>query len=172
MPIARPRAVSLCQSAQCGGRFFAAPGRLSDRPPKIILLAFQLENAADFGIATHAEALAELREWGLTVLPVSSPVASTAEVLAATEAIEEHRHLPYQIDGAVVKLNNLARRVELGRTAKTPRWAVAVKFPAEEAETVVNDIIVQIGPNRTSRTVGHSGARPPGRFGDQSGDVA
>ncbi|NLZ70513.1 MAG: NAD-dependent DNA ligase LigA [Clostridiaceae bacterium] len=117
---------------------------------KLSFLAFQLENAADFGIATHAEALAELRKWGLTVIPVSPPSASTVAVLAAAEAIEERRHdLPYQIDGAVVKLNSLARRAELGSTAKTPRWAVAVKFPAEEAETVVNDIIVQVG--RTGR---------------------
>lgn len=68
------------------------------------------------------------------------------ECKAAVEAIGENRgDFPYDIDGAVIKINSLAEREELGSTAKAPRWAAAYKYPPERKESVVKDIVVQVG---------------------------
>jgi DNA ligase (NAD+) len=73
-------------------------------------------------------------------------VQNRAELLACVTEYEQTRHqLPYDTDGLVIKLNNLQQREELGSTTRAPRWAVAYKFPPEEAETTVEDIVINVG---------------------------
>ena len=94
----------------------------------------------------HHQALEALMALGFPTNPLNRRCDTLDEVEAAIEAIESGRHdLPYEIDGAVVKLDSLALQEEAGSTSKFPRWAVAYKFPAEQATTVVRAIHVQVG---------------------------
>jgi len=97
-------------------------------------------------LRTGSEALAALREWGLAV-PEEAAVGSDADaILAYHRTIGERRDaLGYEIDGIVVKLDDLAGRERLGVTARHPRWALALKFPPRERETVIERVIVQVG---------------------------
>jgi DNA ligase (NAD+) len=99
---------------------------------------------------THHETLELLARLGFPVNPEIKRVASLDEVYAFCQHWQEHRHeLDYEIDGVVVKLDDLALREQLGVTAKAPRWAIAYKFPPEERTTKLVDIMVSIG--RTGR---------------------
>jgi DNA ligase (NAD+) len=99
---------------------------------------------------THHETLDWLAGLGFPVNPERRVVATLDEVYAYCTDWQERRHsLDYEIDGVVVKLDDLARRNELGSTARAPRWAVAYKFPPEERTTTLLDIRVSIG--RTGR---------------------
>jgi DNA ligase (NAD+) len=94
----------------------------------------------------HHETLEALVALGFPTNSLNRRCDTLDEVEAAIEAIESGRHdLPYEIDGAVVKLDSLALQEEAGSTSKFPRWAVAYKFPAEQATTVVRAIHVQVG---------------------------
>lgn len=96
--------------------------------------------------ATHWEMLQLLKRAGMRVNPVSrrcDGIDRAIEFIAEWEAARND--LPYAIDGVVIKVNDLAAQRILGATAKSPRWAVAYKFPAEEAETVLREIIVSVG---------------------------
>ncbi|MFT7184139.1 MAG: DNA ligase (NAD+) [Oceanicoccus sp.] len=94
----------------------------------------------------HTEALHRLRTLGLPVNSTFKVHKSAAESLAFLEKWQEQRDsLPYEIDGVVFKVNDRDQQEELGYTAKTPRWAVAYKFPAEQTTTVVEGITIQIG---------------------------
>lgn len=94
----------------------------------------------------HAAALDWLAELGMPVNPERRRVETIEEVSAFADHWLEHRHdLDYEIDGAVVKVDGLARQETLGQTAKAPRWAIAVKFPPEERTTKLLDIQVSIG---------------------------
>lgn len=96
--------------------------------------------------ATHADALAWLREAGFRVNPGHRVCDSIEEVLAYCREWEGKRFdLPYVIDGMVIKVNSLDQQRRLGATLKSPRWAVAFKFPPEQAVTVIEDIIVRVG---------------------------
>ena len=95
---------------------------------------------------TQWEAIDQLKEWGFKVNPASALCSSIEEVIAFCRRWQEERFdLPYEIDGIVVKLNSLTAQAELGTTAKAPRSKVAFKFPAEEVETKVRDIIISVG---------------------------
>jgi DNA ligase (NAD+) len=107
-----------------------------------------LEGGPSF--ATHAESLEFLSDCGLPVNPEVRVFDSLEDVFARCQHWQEHRHdLPYDIDGVVIKLDNLAQRAELGSTSKAPRWAIAYKLPPEERTTLLKDIQVSIG--RTGR---------------------
>ncbi|WP_224490763.1 NAD-dependent DNA ligase LigA [Robertkochia flava] len=98
------------------------------------------------GIATQMEGLEKARAWGFKVPETAAFCSSLDEVLAYADHWEKNRHqLPYEIDGVVVKVNNLAQQEELGYTAKSPRWAMAYKFKAEQAETLLREIVYQVG---------------------------
>jgi DNA ligase (NAD+) len=95
---------------------------------------------------THVEKLAGMEAWGLPVNPRRSRVTGFDGVKGAWSALLAERHgLPYEIDGLVVKVDRTAFRTRLGQVSKSPRWAVAWKFPPEELETKVRQILVQVG---------------------------
>ena len=81
-------------------------------------------------------------------------VDSLDEVYAFCRHWQEHRHdLGYEIDGVVVKVDDLAQREQLGFTSRAPRWAIAFKFPPEERTTLLRDIQVSVGPHRSGHAV-------------------
>ena len=100
----------------------------------------------DLGIHTQFQMLEKAREWGFKVPIATKLCHSTDEVMAFVDAWDINRHeLPYETDGVVVKVNNLEHQEELGYTAKSPRWAMAYKFKAEQVFTVLNEITYQVG---------------------------
>jgi DNA ligase (NAD+) len=97
-------------------------------------------------LRTHMETLEWLRDLGFPVNPEISRFDSLDDVYAFSERMLEHRHdLGYEIDGVVVKVDDLGQREELGATSKAPRWAIAYKFPPEEKTTLLRHIMVSIG---------------------------
>ena len=129
----------------------AAAGSLRQLDPKIAakrrldIAIFNLQLAEGKTFSTHAETLDYLRAQHFKV--IGNKVVSTADdALAEIRRLGEHRvELPYDMDGAVVKLNSLQDRTVLGSTSKVPRWAIAYKYPPEEKETRITDIVVQVG---------------------------
>jgi DNA ligase (NAD+) len=107
---------------------------------------YYLVNREDFDIHTQEEALLKMQSMGFTVNPNFRKCASIDEVIAYIEEFSQKRaSLPYDIDGIVIKVNDFRLQEELGTTAKTPKWAIAYKFPAEEVTTKVKDIIFTVG---------------------------
>jgi len=114
------------------------------RPLKFFAYAWG-EASAAFA-RTHDEALARFRDWGLTVNPRSRLCRGVSQALAFySEIAADRAELPYDIDGVVYKVNDLALQERLGMVSRAPRWAVAQKFPAQQAQTVLRDIGVQVG---------------------------
>lgn len=97
-------------------------------------------------IATQYEGLEKAREWGFKVPKEARLAQNMEEVLAFIDYWDTHRHdLPYETDGVVIKVNDIHQQEELGYTAKSPRWAIAYKFKAEQASTKLNSISYQVG---------------------------
>lgn len=97
-------------------------------------------------IKTQFESLEKARDWGFKVPEAAKLAKNLDEVLEFVNYWDIHRHeLPYETDGVVVKVNNLQQQEELGYTAKSPRWAMAYKFKAEQVSTVLNQITYQVG---------------------------
>lgn len=95
---------------------------------------------------THFEGLDHARQWGFKVPTAASLAKNLEEVFEFIDYWDTHRHnLPYETDGVVVKVNSLHYQDELGYTAKSPRWAIAYKFKAEQVFTVLNSISYQVG---------------------------
>lgn len=114
------------------------------------LFVFNLEIAQGKEFSSHSESLKWMEEQGFVVSPDFQICKTQEEVWDAICEIADTRwNLPYAIDGAVVKVDSLADRSRLGMTSKVPRWAVAFKYPPEQKETVIQDIVVQVG--RTGR---------------------
>ena len=98
------------------------------------------------GVDTQFESLEKARKWGFKVPPEPKLAKTIDEVLEFIEYWDKHRsELPYETDGVVIKVNSLYQQEELGYTAKAPRWAMAYKFKAEQASTVLNEITYQVG---------------------------
>ncbi|MCL6450819.1 MAG: NAD-dependent DNA ligase LigA [Acetobacteraceae bacterium] len=130
----------------------AAAGSVRQLDPRVTarrrLDSFIYGVAAAEGLKIDAqiEALELLRSWGFKVNPRYWLCRTPAEVEALCREWAQRRHeLPYEADGLVIKVNSLDQQARLGATARTPRWALAYKFPAEQAETRVRDIVVQVG---------------------------
>ncbi|TFH72286.1 NAD-dependent DNA ligase LigA [Gammaproteobacteria bacterium LSUCC0112] len=99
---------------------------------------------------THSGMLAQLGKWGLPLNPDRAVVQGYQACLDyANQLLLKRPTLDYEIDGAVIKVDSLKLQNELGSNARTPRWAMAYKFPAEEASTVVNDVEFQVGRTGT-----------------------
>ncbi len=97
-------------------------------------------------ISTQFEGLEKAREWGFKVPSQSQVCHNTQEVMDFINYWDKHRHeLPYETDGVVIKVNNLQQQQELGYTAKSPRWAIAYKFKAEQVTTKLSSISYQVG---------------------------
>src|SRR5581483_6854165 len=95
---------------------------------------------------THSQTLDYLRDAGFPVNPEIRTVHGLDAVYEFCQHWEQHRHdLGYEIDGVVVKVDDLAQRAEMGSTSKAPRWAIAYKFPPEERTTLLKNIMVSIG---------------------------
>lgn len=110
------------------------------------IFVFNIQKIEGVEIKSHLEALEFLRKAGFKVIFNQKAFASMEEAIKEVEAIGEKRQsLSYDIDGAVIKLNSLSEREALGSTAKTPKWAIAYKYPAEKKETTIRNIFVQLG---------------------------
>ena len=97
-------------------------------------------------ISTHFQGLEKARDWGFKVPQEAKLVSSIEEVLVYINSWDTKRHhLPYVTDGVVIKVNNLHQQEELGYTSKSPRWAMAYKFKAEQVSTVLHQITYQVG---------------------------
>ena len=111
---------------------------------------YHLPNPLDYGITKHWDALEFMKKLGLKVNPANRLVKNIEEILTFIHEYGEKRSsLPYDIDGVVIKVNDLAMQEAIGYTSKYPKWAVAYKFPAEEVLTKLVDIIFTVG--RTGR---------------------
>lgn len=120
------------------------PGLVAER--RLSLWTYDVVESSDPLPDSHAEILCLLERWGLPVNPHRAICADIDEVLTVCEAWWEKRHeLPYPIDGLVIKVDSRAQRERLGATAKAPRWAVAFKYPAETARTLLKDVTFQVG---------------------------
>jgi DNA ligase (NAD+) len=128
----------------------AAAGSLRQLDPKIAakrgldIFIFNVQLAQGVEFATHQASLDYLRDRHFKVIPTA--ILPAGEVVGEVMRINEEREkLPCDIDGAVIKVNDLVLRERLGATAKFPRWAAAYKYPPEIKPTVVEDIVVQVG---------------------------
>lgn len=129
----------------------AAAGSLRQLDPKIAakrgldILIFNVQLADGISFETHNESLTYLKELGFKVVPWITSCDLNAINQEVLRINEERSSLSCDIDGAVIKVDNLLQREVLGTTAKFPRWAAAYKYPPEIKETVVEDIVIQVG---------------------------
>lgn len=120
---------------------------------------YYLPEPEKYGIKTHLEALEFMKSLGFKVNPANRLVSDITGILDFIDEITEKRNkLPYEIDGVVIKVNNIAMQEKLGYTAKYPKWATAYKFPAEEVLTKLTDIIFTVG--RTGRVTPNAVLEP------------
>ena len=130
----------------------AAAGSIRQLDPKIAAKRhldtwiYHLPNPLDYGLKTHFEALEFMKELGFKTNPASRLVSNEEEILEfISEYTNKRSSLPYEIDGVVIKVNDIETQKYLGATAKYPRWATAYKFPAEEVLTKLIDIKFTVG---------------------------
>ena len=131
----------------------AASGSIRQKNSKITrerrldIFIFNLQQASDdFTVATHKESLEKLKDFGFNVCPRYILCDDIEEAIKQVEIIGNMRgEFSFDIDGAVIKVNDLAQRTAMGSTNKYPRWAIAYKYPPEEKETVLKDIEISVG---------------------------
>lgn len=130
----------------------AAAGSLRQLDPRIAasrqldIFLYALANVENIGVESHSESLDWLEQLGFKTNKERKKCAGIEEVISFIDGwVEKRPHLPYEIDGIVVKVDSLAQQEELGTTAKSPRWAIAYKFPAEEVVTTLLDIELNVG---------------------------
>ena len=137
-PFANPR------NAAAGSLRQLDPKITVDRPLSIYCYQGGMINGQTF--PDHASFLDALKKWGLPVNPFVQVVTGSDGIISYHRELEEKRNdLPYEIDGTVFKINNYNERENLGSRSRSPRWAIAGKFKAQQATTVINDIDVQVG---------------------------
>ena len=113
---------------------------------KLRFFAYAWGEASNIPGGTQSEVLAAFKDWGFSVNPLSEVCANMQEAIDAYRKIEELRAaLDYDIDGVVFKVNRLDWQERLGFVSRSPRWAIAHKFPAEQATTIIEDIEIQVG---------------------------
>ncbi len=147
----------------------SAAGSLRQKDPKVTatralaMVCHGIGHREGFEPSRQSEAYAALAAWGLPVSPHTRVVSSLAEVEAFVEHFGEHRHDPvdgpeHEIDGVVVKVDQVALQRRLGSTSRAPRWAIAFKYPPEEVNTRLLDIRVNVG--RTGRVTPYGVMEP------------
>ena len=129
----------------------AAAGSIRQQDPKVAasrkldIIIFNLQLCSDRAFETHAESLDFLQSLGFPTVPYQK-CDNLKDCCERIDWIGDNRgEYPFDIDGAVIKINDLSQRVALGSTAKFPRWAVAYKYPPEKKESIVRQILVQVG---------------------------
>lgn len=129
----------------------AAAGSMRQLDPKVAasrkldIICFNMQYSSDEKYLSHAETLDAMRSMGFPVVPYKK-FNDIKDCVERIQWLGENRgDLPYDMDGAVIKLDSLSQRAALGSTAKAPRWAVAFKYPPEKKESRVLDIVVQVG---------------------------
>ena len=123
--------------------------KLTAKRPLDIFI-FNLEDINSKQFKTHSESLEYLKQQGFHVSPEFKVFKTMDEIIEHIKYWTDHREdLGFGIDGMVIKVNNLAQREQMGYTAKSPRWAIAYKFPAERKETKLLDIVVEVGRTGT-----------------------
>ncbi|MCR5843508.1 MAG: NAD-dependent DNA ligase LigA [Oscillospiraceae bacterium] len=129
----------------------AAAGSMRQLDPKIAasrkldIVCFNMQFSSDGIYTGHAQTLDAMKAMGFPVVPYMR-YEKIGDCVERIEWLGEHREeLPYDMDGAVIKIDSLAQRTALGSTAKAPRWAVAFKYPPEKKESRVLDVVVQVG---------------------------
>lgn len=129
----------------------AAAGSMRQLDPKVAasrkldIICFNMQYSSDDKYISHAQTLDAMREMGFPVVPYKC-YNNIKDCVERIEWLGENRgDLPYDMDGAVIKLDSLSQRSALGSTAKAPRWAVAFKYPPEKKESRVLDVVVQVG---------------------------
>ncbi|MBQ5885319.1 MAG: NAD-dependent DNA ligase LigA [Clostridia bacterium] len=130
----------------------AAAGALRQKDPKITasreldIFLFNVQQINGKKIENHIESLDYIKSLGLKTLPFYKECHSIDEAIDEINRIGSVRgELPFDIDGAVIKVNNLADRVGIGSTSKYPKWAIAYKYPPEEKETILREIEINVG---------------------------
>ncbi len=130
----------------------AAAGSLRQKDPAVTrsrgldIFVFNLQKIEDEDVTSHDHSLTRMEEMGFHIVPFRRVVSTAEEMIAEVTRIGEARHgLPFDIDGAVVKINSFTDREALGSTSKFPKWAVAFKYPPEEKETTLLDVEITVG---------------------------
>ena len=130
----------------------AAAGSLRQLDSKIAasrpldIFVFNVQKCESISFASHYEALQKLKELGFNINPVAKLCSNIKNVIKEINQIGENReNLSFGIDGAVIKVDDLQYREKLGVNAKTPKWAIAYKYPPEKKETTIKNIICQVG---------------------------
>lgn len=130
----------------------SAAGTLRQKDSSVVaernlsLFVFNMQLIEGEKVFSHADSLARIKELGFPVIPFYCVTESVDEVIDYVREIGNKRtDLPFDIDGAVVKVDNFTDREALGTTSKFPKWAVAYKYPPEEKETILRDVEVNVG---------------------------
>lgn len=130
----------------------AAAGSLRQKNPAVTksraldLFAFNMQLIEGEEISSHVQSIHRMGEMGVPVIPTCFETRSIEEAIGEVRRLGQARtSLPFDMDGAVIKLDSLADREELGSTGKFPKWAVAYKYPPEEKETTLLDVEFQVG---------------------------
>lgn len=148
----------LCEEQeQNGGKPFknprnAAAGSLRQKNPAVTaqrnldIFVFNIQQVEGVTLTSHKQSLDFLAELGFSTVPMYERVGNIEKAIEQIRLIGEKRNgLPFDIDGAVIKVDDFAQRTLLGSTAKFPKWAVAFKYPPEEKESIVRDIEITVG---------------------------
>ena len=115
----------------------------ASRPLDIFI--FNVQKSEDIEFKSHFESLEYLKKLGFNVNPVVKPVKNIPDAIKEIQKIGEERYsLSFGIDGAVIKVDDLRDREILGTNYKTPKWAIAYKYPPEKKETILKDISLQV----------------------------
>lgn len=132
------------RNAAAGSLKLLDPALVSERP--LDAFFYQLVGAQELGVETHLDAIRAMRSMGLRVIPESTLCPDVSAVIGHCGVWQSRRaDLPFDVDGMVVKVNSLDQEARLGTKARSPRWGIAYKFPAQSETTVVRDIVVQVG---------------------------
>lgn len=156
--MARSVFAALCEvQEQNGGKPFknprnAAAGSLRQKNPsvtaqrKLDIFVFNIQQIEGAELTSHKQSLDFLQELGFVTVPYYSRTETMEQAVEKIREIGEKRSsLPFDIDGAVIKVDDFSQRSMLGSTAKFPKWAVAFKYPPEEKESIVRDIEITVG---------------------------
>jgi DNA ligase (NAD+) len=147
-PFANPRNAAAGSLRQLDSKITAT------RPLEIFCYGVGVVDGYEF--SSHWELLQALKKWGFRINPLIRPQIPVKDVLLYYRELSEQRHqLPYDIDGMVVKVDNLSLQQQLGATSRSPRWAIAYKFQAVQETTVLENIEIQVGRTGTLTPVAH-----------------